>query len=530
MVVKKVSAVVFSALLSFAFLSCSSESNSGDENGNVNVPTKGKSADELLKAAVASLKESHYDEAIAYYDAAYENYPNDPRTAVYSALANLAKISTDPKVLNLMRNRIGFSDYPNRLNALFSDKWLKGYPERIDYYYCNKNEQCGYWYDEDELDYYDLSEAGYYRYDYNNRNYTLISKTPKYDTINLPEIKIPSWINKSEGTLYESSLLSGNIFGADAWAISLFAHLLDKNTNGLNDALDEVTDAVFGASYNTAMDRINHLEKNKDAKISLDPYFIEQLGLEDVFDEYDSIGWAEINIVSAATLALKASLEWVSSYNWNSDLSDFKFLWKAKSGDAFLDSLKKIDAKKLPFNSDLLKPRSGKMSLAKADFIKAIQSAQGSYEYIKESPLYPSKVKESYSTINTGMQKLITAINNGEKFWIPEDPTSGSWPVADGEDVIGGIDLGNFFKEGYLSLNNLFETESGKPVFYTDDDDYYKVTANNYAEVEELYLKLKANTIKALILGKETEDIKDQYINLGITDDWAQIIFEKYYK
>jgi hypothetical protein len=243
------------------------------------------------------------------------------------------------------------------------------------------------------------------------------------------------------------------------------ANLLDRNASGVNNTLDEVIDGVFGVSFNEAVNRLKKLENKKEDRISLDHYFIDKLGLEDVFDEYDKIGWAEVNAVVSATLMVKASLEWLQTYDLNTDLNWLKHSWKDE--DTFIAKFNSVSSQNLPFNNSFLKPRSEKsMDNVKTSYVKAIQGLQESYKSIISSELYPTKVKDSHTTINGGFDKLIAAINGGGKFYIPKDPTKGQWPATKTDDVVSTVDFGKFFTAGYFSLENLFETNGGKPVFY----------------------------------------------------------------
>ncbi len=519
-------AVSISLATIFTF-SCTTES---DCDGADCIDTEGKSVDDLLADGVKSLEAEKWEEAVAYYDAAYENDNNDAKAIIYSVLANLAKISVDDKVVSLIKENFGFTKYPNRLNALFSKDWLEKVPnsDYIEYEYCNGN-TCGYWYDEYELEWYDLDKVGYYSCGYNSGNYncTLLSSTPQYDSVYLPAIKIPDWVKGGKGSVYNDALFSGNVFNSEAWAISLLANILDKNSSGLNNLLDGVIDGVFGTSYNEAVNRLKKLENRKEERISLDPYFIEKLDLEDVFDKYDKIGWAEVNAVLSAMLAVKASLEWVASYDLNMDLSWLKYAWKDDPAD-MVNHFKNADASRLPFNNNFLKARPGKMDIAKADYIKAIEGLRASYASIQSSELYPDEAKDAYATVNDGFGKLIEAIRDGGKFYIPEDPTKGTWPTSKGEDVIGSIELGRFFTPGYFSLQEIFETESnGKPVFYLNEQ---KLTKGNYSALIDqggyLQLAFKTSYINAASdMGNELPE----FVEIGLHRDVAKAVFEKYY-
>jgi len=476
------------AALFFAFTGCSDGNSSGDSSGSnsdvdVNVSACGNSVDGLLQCAINELKKEKWDEAVAYYNKAYEKDNNNKEAIIYSVLANLAKISTDPKMVTLMKNHFGFTTYPNRLNALLSDEWMK-----------------------------------------------------EYEDVTLPNINTPNWV-KGSGSIYNDALLSGNAMSAENWAISLLANVIDKNSNGFNALLDDVIDGVFGASYNLAVERLGKLENRKEERIKLDSYFIEQLDLEDVFDEYDQIGWAEVNAVLSATLLVKASLEWVQSYDLSTDLNWLKYAWKDDNDD-IRNHFDNANTSGLPFNNNFLKPRPGKMENSKADYVKAIQGFQSSYASIVNSELYSSKVKESYATINDGFGKLINAINSGSKFYIPDDPTKGTWPTSKSGDVKATIDLGKFFTPGYFSLQNIFETNGGKPAFYLrvknsecyDCYDYINLDKSNYAalisEGGRLSLAIKTAAFSAII---DEEDNGVEYLSLGLNGEDAKTLFEKYY-
>jgi len=498
-------AMSFSLAFVLTFSCSSDEGGGGNENNpDVNVDTKGKSVDELLASGTESLKAEQWDEAVAYYNAAYASDNNNTKAVIYSVLANLAKISTDPKVVDLIKNNFGFTQYPNKLNALLSDSWMKKYPD--------------------------------YEYDYG-----------KYDSVFLPAIKTPDWV-KGEGSVYNDALLSGNVFGSDAWAISLLANLLDRNASGLNNTLDEVIDGVFGLSFNEAASRLKKLENKKEDRASLDQYFIDEIGLEDVFDEYDKIGWAEVNAVVSSMLLIKASLEWLQTYDLNTDLNWLKHPWKDE--DTFIAKFKGVAPGNLPFNNNFFKARPGKnMNQAKADYVAAIRGFQESYKAIISSELYPSSVKESYATINSGFDQLVAAINGGLKFYIPEDPTEGTWPTAKTDDVVGSIDFGKFFTPGYFALDKIFEVNGGKPVFYRGYEEpvcYYEPAYNqeicysydydyeplsNSADLDgdsDLCLKLKVSYISGIVVDDIDED-EFEYVHILPGGELAKAVFGKYY-
>ncbi|MCL2518536.1 MAG: hypothetical protein FWF15_08245 [Oscillospiraceae bacterium] len=451
------------------------------------VLTVAKSVDQLINSGHAALKNKQYDEAVAYYERAYEADNNYVKAVIYSTLGKIAQISTDPKVMDLLKNRLGFTSYPNRLNALLDTEWLKEYAEYREFgYYDDTLKKWVYWYDEwavEEPFYQGIDKAGYYyeednscSYDnnypyFNYCKFVFVSDVERYTTISLPELLIPGWVTGGSDSWYNETLF-GDMPGFDTWILLLCANILDKNPAGINNIIDDLIPAIFDGSFVDASTRVKNLETHKNTTITLDVDFIAALHLGEFIDEYDPIGWAELNGITSAMLIVKGALEYVASYDLNTDLSFMKYAW-INNGNDFYVRIKEVDPKNLPFNNSFMNARTDgatRMGKAKNSFITAIQGFKASYDAILESPLYPTAVKDAYPTINEGIEKLLAAIQNGGKFWIPEDPTKGAWPTSGGTNVLAGVDMGKFFQAGYFSLKNVFETEEidgqARPVLY----------------------------------------------------------------
>jgi hypothetical protein len=519
----------------------------GTSNNNNGDKPKPTNADSLILLGNSALRNQMYDEAIGYYETAFEADNNHTKAIIYSTMAKIAKISIDPKVVNLFKNRFGFKDYPNRLNALLSDEWLTKYPdEYISWsHYDDVIGEWVYWYDEwyvNSDNYSDIRKVGYYYYNYDYK-YVFVSDKPIYEKGGeylLPGLAVPSWVKGGSDSWYNETLISTNkAHSFETWCLLLFANAVDKNTSGLNTVLDELISSVFGASFVDVGNRIKKLENNKTATITLDRDFIEALYLDDIIDEYDLIGWAEVNAIVCAMTGVKACIEWLAAYDWNTDLNFLKYAWKSDEND-FYEHIKTIDSKNLPFNNNFLNARPGKMSVAKASFITAIEGIKASYDAILTSDLYPTEVKNAYPTINDGIGKLLYAIKTGGKFYIPSDPTEGNWPTAGGTGVLLGVDMGLFFYEGYFSLKNVFETENGKPAFYADG---IKLTTSNYTAAirdatDYIGLKFKTTTINKIVF--DFPELYEEIPELtNGSDGWivgmfppalAKTLFEKYYK
>jgi len=483
-------AVAFAS--AFIYLGCDNnpaDSKKGDDGPDlVDIPTAGKSLDSLIMYGHLSLISGQFDEAVAYYEAAYRMDGNDVRAITYSSMARLAAISVEPKVVDLFKNRIGFTQYPNRLNALMSSGWMMAYND--------------YYWDED---------------------------------VPLPTMIAPSWVIGGSNSVYNGTLFN-NAPTVETWGIIFLANLLDKNTNGLNTLLDQTIDAVFGASFNEVSNRIAKLKGKDMAPLNKD--FLMFAGFDDMFDEYDLIGWAELNALISFMTAIKASLEWIASYDWNTNLNFLKFAWTGAEKDWYDRLRDDLAASDLPFNNNFLKARSGKMDAAKATFIKAVEGLQASYTAILTNNNYPQAVKDAYPALNDGANKLIAAVRNGGVFYFPEgDPTKGSvWPTSG-----NGIDMGKLFTPGYFSLDKLFETEGGKPVFYTAEwecgwSDCYpvnevKLTAANYIDqlMENWWAGLKFNSGYAAAVAVGSGISADAYEIVDLfPEKYAMLFFQKY--
>jgi hypothetical protein len=429
------------------------------------------------------------DSAVAYYEAAYQKNSNDAKAIVYSSLAKLAQISVDPKVAALFKNHFGFEQYPATLNALLSPDWLKNYPD-VEYYYYDYNsgrevEWLDEWYV--ESDGFDgVDRVGYYYW--GSTGYTFVSSTPRLRENLLPGLLTPNWVKGDKNSVYGQSLIDGAA-SVNTWPVLLMANLIDKNSSGLNSLLDDLISAVFGdqGSFKQACDRIARLKASGET-VKISEFFVGAMELEGVVFNGDAeIGWAELNLVVSYMLAVKASLEYVAAYDWNTNLNVLKDSWKP-TDEYVLERFKTLDVNGMPFKGSLMNARSGKMAAAKRDYIAAIDGFDESYKVIRDRDWVPLELAVAWPVAHDGITKLKSAIENGVVFWIPDlnnlTVSNLDWPSGNGPDVIGGLDMGKFFQEGYFSLPNLFETEGSKaPAFYTMSGQ--KLTVGNYKDLLE---------------------------------------------
>ncbi len=114
---------------SFACISCS---GGGDDNP-ANPPSymeelspedMAKTDAVLVKEANSDLSNGNYKSAVDKFRVAYKKNPSDANK-IYYALTEIAILSVDDTVVDIIRNKLGATSYPSTLNALFNSEWAK---------------------------------------------------------------------------------------------------------------------------------------------------------------------------------------------------------------------------------------------------------------------------------------------------------------------------------------------------------------------------------------------------------------------
>jgi hypothetical protein len=585
-----------------------------------------KTADQLVSSGTDALLDGNFDAAIDYFESAYQKDKTNAEAIVYSSLGQLAAIAKDEKVRDLMRTKLGLTDYPGTIGKLLTTDWMQDYtnedfvewyqdgggnwlswydsdytpdgsgkagyyryesydePEyvfvtstpnngKLESYYDDAIENWVYWYDSNYTP--DGSgKAGYYYWNYNtgtyifvtatpnngklesyyddtignwvywyDSNYTpdengkagyyytkwgeyhLVSSTPKYeyDIGKPPGLSVPDWF-KDTGT-YKDTLTATNLESVATWQVLLFANLVDKNPNGANELLDGILSSVFGDSFEAVATRVESLAY-KDS-IALDKDITEALGLEEIFEGGDIyIGRAELDILIASLRVLKASLEWVAAYDWNTDLTFLRRDWKT-----LVDDIDSLNPTSLPFKNNFMKDRNnGMMDKSKADYIKAIDALVTAYDTIIVSAHYPQGIKDvldDYKWVKAGLIEVKNTITNKTVFYLKEG--SGATYTNSAANAIFGIDMGKLFTPGYLAINNLVTTEAGgAPQFYGDDELITK--KDDIKQYDAIGIQVKLSPIKAMIVvGLELPN-DDTMIIPVLPPDIGESIYSLYHK
>ncbi|MDR2739298.1 MAG: tetratricopeptide repeat protein [Treponema sp.] len=435
---------------------------------------------DAIGTANALLLKDDYDGAVKAYRDAYTTNPDNPEAIIYSALAELAAISVDPKLGDLMRNHLGVKSYPATMGALFSDDWMKDY-----------------------------SDGG--------------------GTSTVPELSVPEWFKSTKS--YTDSL-SSKAESYTTWTLVLAANLLNHNTSGLDLVFDDILTSVFGETFEAVSGRVQRLKAGDS--ITLDEALAEKFGLDEIFEGDAVISKTEMDVLLAGLRLVKASFEWLASYNWETDFSFLKYDdWK--DYDGFLAQLKKADVNRLPFRNNFLKNQDAALlNKSKADYLASIEALIDAYDAIKDKKYIPQAAKDewdSYLWIKDGLQKLKAAINatgKDARFWIPEGLPSGKeWPNKE-DGAVFGIDMQKFFTANHFTLEKLVEHDGNTPRLYGFKDD--KGTQLSSATGIETYntvgFKVVLIQIKDLIPNAfdETETV---YIHMPV--DFGKALYELYH-
>lgn len=477
-----------------------------EETISVTISSSTKEYKKLLDEGIDLLLDGKYDEGVAKIRTAYNNEKND-ETKMYYALAELATISTDESVADILKNNFGVTSYPSTLNALINGEWLKDYAETdwTDVYTLKDAENSDFdWdvfyrvsgtvsskcdddsvvvscvLDEDN----EWSEACFdYGYDFyikdikfdENGKYLICKhympesmkeKIPvsakEYDinwekekkiivlgeSEKAPSFNLPDWLKNSE--YYKESLVKSTQT-ASSVQILLLGNLVHCNPNGANELVDNVL-KIFNEKFENAK---NIAASMSESGVLVPSKVISALCLDDVLgDSSVRIGKAELNVLISSLQILKATFQWLSSYDLSANISSLKALFNDDQNS--LELVRKMGTEKT-----LSVRNKDAMDASKKTFIESIEMLNDSYEYLVSSASeYPQAAKDEVMRygdfICDAAKNLKACINDGRTFYIPtENPFETlEWNATESNSSFG-IDMGKLFTPGYFS--DIFE-------------------------------------------------------------------------
>lgn len=475
-------------------------------NGTLSVTIKAssKAYKNLLNEGIDLLFDQNYDEGIAKIKEAYNKEQND-ETKLYYALAEIATISTDSSVSNIMKNNFGVKNYPSTLNALINGEWLKEYKRGVyedvytvseapadETYYCVKvsGDRCDWNSDGEEcwikalldennewiscyatdlhcvknvrldetgkylVSVYSLPEnvrvqidsTKKYRCSYDHRKRVLSD----YDSSKFPEFNVPEWLKNSDR--YKESLIKSTQTSATT-SLLLWGNLVECNPTGANGLIDNIL-KIFDGKFENAKKLAASIS---EGNVLVPSKVISALGLEEVLgDSSVYVGKAELNVLISSMQILKGTFQWLSSYDLSANIASAKeFFGENPDEWGFFRKLA---------NTNSLKIRNaGAMETSKKTFIEAIEILENSYNYLVSSASsYPQAAKDEVArygnVVLAAAEDLNKCLKNDGIFYIPnENPFETlNWNASSSGNSFG-IDMGKLFTAGYFS--DIFERD-----------------------------------------------------------------------
>lgn len=472
---------------------------------SVTIKASSKPYKNLLNEGIDLLFDQRYDEGVAKIKEAYNKEQND-ETKLYYALAEIATISTDSSVSNIMKNNFGVKNYPSTLNALINGEWLKEYKRGVyedvytvseapadETYYCVKvsGDRCDWNSDGEECwiealldednewiscyrsDFHcvknvKLDENGKYLVYKNslpeNVQAQITGSTKKYkysceneklvltdsDSTKFPDFNVPEWLRNSDR--YKESLIKSTQTSATT-SLLLLGNLVDCNPNGANGLIDNIL-KIFDGKFENAKKLADSIS---EGNVIVPSKVISALGLEEVLgDSSVYVGKAELNVLISSMQILKGTFQWLSSYDLSANIASAKdFFGENPDEWGFFRKLA---------NTNSLKIRNvGAMETSKKTFIEAIEILENSYNYLVSSASsYPQAAKDEVArygnVVLAAAEDLNKCLKNGGIFYIPnENPFETlQWKASSSSNSFG-IDMGKLFTAGYFS--DIFERD-----------------------------------------------------------------------
>lgn len=493
-------------------------------NGTLSVTIKAssKAYKNLLNEGIDLLFDQNYDEGIAKIKEAYNKEQND-ETKLYYALAEIATISTDSSVSNIMKNNFGVKNYPSTLNALINGEWLKEYKRGVyedvytvseapadETYYCVKvsGDRCDWNSDGEECwikallnednewiscyrsDFYcvknvKLDENGKYLVYKNSLpqdvREQITDSTKKYrcsddhrkrvlsdsDSEKFPDFNVPVWLKNSDR--YNESLIKSTQTSATT-SLLLWGNLVECNPNGANGLIDNIL-KIFDGKFENAKKLADSIS---EGNVIVPSKVISALGLEEVLgDSSVYVGKAELNVLISSMQILKGTFQWLSSYDLSANIASAKDFFGEQQPEEW-GFFRKLA------NTNSLKIRNaGAMETSKKTFIEAIEILENSYNYLVSSASsYPQAAKDEVArygnVVLAAAEDLNKCLKNGGIFYIPnENPFETlNWNASSSGNSFG-IDMGKLFTAGYFS--GIFERDgSDLKIDCVVDYYYYK--------------------------------------------------------
>ncbi|MBP5603759.1 MAG: hypothetical protein J6X78_13630 [Treponema sp.] len=87
-------------------------------------PSEDTTVEKLINSGVNACLNFNISQGISFFDAAYKLDPTDDQAKVFSALADLASLSTNGEIAKFLKDYAGIQNYPATMSALINADWL----------------------------------------------------------------------------------------------------------------------------------------------------------------------------------------------------------------------------------------------------------------------------------------------------------------------------------------------------------------------------------------------------------------------
>ena len=516
---------------------------SGTETGGtaISPEDKAKSDAELVKEGNAALTDGDYDKAVSKFNAAYQKNPSD-QNKIYYTLTDLAMLSVDDTIVDLMKNKLGMTKYPATLNALINTAWAKdktqqplgsGWNKTFPVYReltvtdvtqaddgnlirvsgelvektSENSEKRWVWYFLDGNDWIEQWTYTAYKQDASGKIY-LLNATPdangKYlvsynstKDASAPascRYKISGTHKKAvEGTHWtlpelaipswvtDQDYYKSTLIGATQ-TMQTWGYLLYANIISNNESgVNDVVDKLLPLIHKKSEEVKKTVDSLGDGTAKIEASFLATLNLKEILGEDDiTIGKIEMNALAAALEGVDAVLNYAASYDLSANLKAAE-----TDGSSYSNALKIIrncvTAKTLAVRD------AEKMTTSKTLLVDALGRLISSYEDMKVSTSYPQVVKEGIAQygdiLHDGAVKAKAAIENGSVFYIPKELTGKTFPT-DLASAALGVDMGKIFTPGYWT--SLVERSSDSTIkFYYKRVQYVFTSTSNPISISD---------------------------------------------
>lgn len=491
-----------------SFIACNNDS-SGDD---ISVPPvfsdsddKDKDTDSTVAQGITYLKEKKFDEAYTSFSKAFAADSSNTDAHFWATLLKIASVSTDTATVSLMKDRIGFADYPSTMNALFTDKWFNAryYDDKEGFYLISDSANYDN-YDylrgtissssstSDYCSYYTV-HGNYVSYNYGQYTFTpsptgncythivrignlsynnltsmlslypgsQVYKMSKHildssDFVMLPRIEIPSWASATLGDATSTMGDSAALPSSDEYFTYLALNLIGRNPDGLNSMIAIVLSGPFGTRMDEAFTMIDSLSDSAQLTIPNDLLAVYTEG-GDLPDTPVVLNKAELKAFAGSCKVYKSIIEVLSSYNLNYSLAFAQQDFWSDDGSSALDDLYAQDN---PIKAGFLTERSASSRIgakatlmsAIADYTSAINILTANIEkpgYIESmtgGELDSSDVIDTKANLTDSLSlinRLKNALDNGTALYVNPDALDGG-SLGDLLTTSGSADLWAF--------------------------------------------------------------------------------------